>query len=115
MKDNNKEQKQPKNIPLKEGEQVIKSGGGGPISFFGGPKGGYMFLTNKRIFHGKVGSFKCDLNDVEAVRITKFVCIVMVIPVFNCIEITMKGGARKKIQVTKKKEWIQEIENLINV
>ena len=104
--------KQPK-TGLQEGETLIRSGGGYPVTFFTG-FGGNLFLTNKRIFHeslfgGKV-TISINHSDMAEVNKVRYSHIVSIIPLLKAVKIFKKDGSSSKFHVSDKDGWIVAIQ-----
>ena len=79
---------------LLENEEVIRDEGGGPITFFAGAKGGWLYLTTHRIFHeplfGKKITFSYNLDEIVDVQKSRYAMLLMMIPLLTCIKLFFK-------------------------
>ena len=98
---------------LGEGEMVIKASGGGPISFVSGAKGGYLYLTNKKIIHETIfgkRTMEIDIQNIGEVMVGTYSMLLMILPIMKCVHIYMKTpGVKYKLNVTDKIGWMMAI------
>ncbi len=107
--------KQPK-TGLLDGETLIRSGGGYPVTFFTG-FGGSLFLTNKRIFHesligGKMTT-SIDLSNMAEIKKVRYSHILCMIPFMKAVKVFIKDGTSTMFHVSDKDGWMVAIQQAI--
>jgi hypothetical protein len=102
-----------------EGETIIKQGKANKTSFFNA-QGGELALTNKRLVfvgHGKnigEGTIAINLDDVLTFGKASTFTLFFPIPIPNAFKISLQNGKTYKFTVSKKKEWLEELNKTVN-